>query len=100
MHGVRVPRTRAYLGACCVLLWSGSSAFAAHSEEVEAGEAEAGEVLVLGNRPTSLPTEIPTTIEGISASEIQNKVNATDAEDALKYFPSLLVRKRYIGDYD
>ena len=28
------------------------------------------------------------------------RINATDAEDALKYFPSLLVRKRYIGDYD
>ena len=27
-------------------------------------------------------------------------INATDSEDALKYFPSLLVRKRYIGDYD
>ncbi|KAI1693336.1 tonB dependent receptor domain-containing protein [Ditylenchus destructor] len=26
--------------------------------------------------------------------------HATDAEDALKYLPSLLVRKRYIGDYN
>jgi iron complex outermembrane recepter protein len=59
-----------------------------------------GEVLVIGNRPTSLPTEIPTTIEGIDAEDIAATVNATDAEDALKYFPSLLVRKRYIGDYD
>jgi len=76
---------------------------AAHT--VSAAEPEApvktlGTVTVIGTRPTSLPTQIPTTIEGITAAEIADKVNATDAEDALKYFPSLLVRKRYIGDYD
>jgi len=61
---------------------------------------ELGTVTVIGRRPSSLPTQIPTTIEGISAAEIGVRINATDAEDALKYFPSLLVRKRYIGDYD
>lgn len=59
-----------------------------------------GTVVARGLQPSSLPTRIPTTFEGISASEIEQKINATDAEDALKYFPSLLVRKRYIGDYD
>jgi iron complex outermembrane recepter protein len=59
-----------------------------------------GTVTVTGNRPTSLPTQIPTTVEGISAKEITEKINAFDAEDALKYFPSLLVRKRYVGDFD
>ena len=59
-----------------------------------------GTVTVTGVRPTSLPTQIPTTIESALAADIGAKVNATDAEDALKYFPSLLVRKRFIGDYD
>lgn len=59
-----------------------------------------GSVIVIGSNPTSLPTEIPTTIEGVTGEEVQQTINATDAEDALKYFPSLLVRKRYIGDYD
>ena len=59
-----------------------------------------GTVTVIGRRPSSLPTQIPTTIEGISGADIRVRINATDAEDALKYFPSLLVRKRYIGDYD
>jgi iron complex outermembrane receptor protein len=59
-----------------------------------------GVVTVTGGQPTSLPTQIPTTIEGITGEEIQTRVNATDSEDALKYFPSLLVRKRYIGDYN
>ena len=61
---------------------------------------ELGTVTVVGRRPSSLPMQIPTTIEGITATEVAEKINATDAEDALKYFPSLLVRKRYIGDYD
>ena len=59
-----------------------------------------GTVTVIGNRPTSLPTQIPTTIEGVTGAQVADTVNATDAQDALKYFPSLLVRKRYIGDYD
>lgn len=59
-----------------------------------------GVVVVAGNQPTSLPTQIPTTTEGITKQQIEQTINATDSEDALKYFPSLLVRKRYIGDYN
>ena len=59
-----------------------------------------GVVTVTGSRPTSLPTQIPTTMEGVTRQDIERSVNATDSEDALKYFPSLLVRKRYIGDYN
>lgn len=57
-------------------------------------------VTVTGPRPSSLPLEIPTTIETITRKQIDEQINATDAEDVLKYFPSLIVRKRYIGDYD
>ncbi|GGC78586.1 TonB-dependent receptor [Undibacterium terreum] len=57
-------------------------------------------VTLTAGRPSSLPTEIPTTIEGIDAKTMERSINATDAEDALKYLPSLLVRKRYIGDYN
>ncbi|OUM04379.1 TonB-dependent receptor [Variovorax sp. JS1663] len=59
-----------------------------------------GIVTVTGGQPTSLPTQIPTTIEGVTREEIETRINATDSEDALKYLPSLLVRKRYIGDYN
>ena len=59
-----------------------------------------GVVTVTSAAPTSLPTQIPTTIEGITREQIEQNINATDSEDALKYFPSLLVRKRYIGDYN
>ncbi len=60
----------------------------------------AGIVIIVGGRPSSLPTQIPTTVVSILGSEVETKINATDSEDALRYFPSLLVRKRTIGDYN
>ena len=59
-----------------------------------------GMVTVNSGQPTSLPTQIPTTMEGVTREQIDQTINATDSEDALKYLPSLLVRKRYIGDYN
>jgi iron complex outermembrane receptor protein len=67
----------------------------------EAAPARAlGTVTVTGGQPTSLPTQIPTTMEGVTREQIEHSINATDSQDALKYLPSLLVRKRYIGDYN
>ena len=81
-----------------------AAAFASTAHAQDSGavarEKQMGTVVVTGNRPSSLPTQIPTTIEGITADEIARTINALDAEDALKYLPSLLVRKRYIGDYN
>jgi iron complex outermembrane recepter protein len=74
--------------------------FAGADEPDDAPTRELGTVTVTAVRPTSLPTQIPTTIEGITGKLVAETINATDSEDALKYFPSLLVRKRYIGDYD
>jgi iron complex outermembrane receptor protein len=59
-----------------------------------------GTVTVVARRASTLPTSIPTTVEGITAERIATAVNATDAPDVLKYFPSLSVRKRYAGDFD
>lgn len=61
---------------------------------------EAGIVTIVSKQPTSLPTQIPATMEGATAAQIEQNINASDSEDALKYFPSLLVRKRYNGDYN
>ena len=74
------------------------AALADHPSDTQ--ERSLGVVTVIGGRPTSLPTQIPTTMEVITREQIEQSVNATDSEDALKYFPSLLVRKRYIGDYN
>jgi iron complex outermembrane recepter protein len=64
------------------------------------GPAQLDTVIVTGGRPTSLPAQIPTTIEGITGAQVEERINAFDSEDALKYLPSLNVRKRYTGDYD
>jgi iron complex outermembrane recepter protein len=66
----------------------------------EAPSKSLGVVTVTGGQPSSLPTQIPTTMESITREQIDTSINASDSEDALKYFPSLLVRKRYIGDYN
>jgi len=71
-----------------------------HAQDSDAPRRNAGVVEITAQRPSSLPGYIPTTVEGITGAEIETKINASDAEDALKYFPSLLVRKRYIGDYN
>jgi iron complex outermembrane receptor protein len=72
----------------------------APNADSDAPTKELGMVSVSGSRPTSLPTQIPTTMHSITRNDIANTINAIDSEDALKYFPSLLVRKRYIGDYN
>jgi iron complex outermembrane receptor protein len=74
---------------------------AAHAQQAsESPVRELGTVTVTSGQPSSLPSQIPTTMEGVTGRQVEETVNATDSEDALKYFPSLLVRKRYVGDYN
>jgi iron complex outermembrane receptor protein len=97
MKHFRAPAALALHGAAA-LAWP-AAAFA-QPAPIDAPAKSLGVVTVTSGQPTSLPTQIPTTIEGISREQIEQTINATDSEDALKYLPSLLVRKRYIGDYN
>ena len=63
-------------------------------------QKDAGVVTITASNPSSLPTQMPATMEGLTARQIEEQINASDSEDALKYLPSLLVRKRYEGDYN
>lgn len=54
------------------------------------------EVTVLGSRP-AVPTNTPNPTVGVTAREMDD-FNVVNTEDALKYAPNLIVRKRYIGD--
>lgn len=109
LSGIPMPRAL----VCAVLAAISSASHAAPADDaltnatiasrdaaIATDTKSVANITVTAPRPTSLPTYIPTTTEGITAKEIAEKINATDAQDALKYFPSLLVRKRYIGDYD
>ena len=98
----RALRARALVpnALVCAGLTMASAARADDQQTLAVVPQELDAVTVTGPRPSSLPTEIPTTIETINRKQIDETINATDAEDVLKYFPSLIVRKRYIGDYD
>ena len=86
----------------CTSLLTHTSAHATHEDETTKPTKSLGVVTISthGGQPTSLPTQIPTTVEGISKEQIEQSINAMDSEDALRYLPSLLVRKRYIADYN
>ncbi|PXW23856.1 TonB-dependent receptor [Paraburkholderia caballeronis] len=55
-------------------------------------------VQVSGTRSYAEKNLLPQTTESITAKQIAETVNVMDTEDALKYLPDMLVRKRYIGD--
>jgi iron complex outermembrane recepter protein len=42
--------------------------------------------------------QLPQTAASITAEQIEQKINVVDTEDAVKYMPSLFVRKRNYGD--
>ena len=42
--------------------------------------------------------QVPATQEGVDAQQMTESINVVNTEDALKYLPSLVVRKRRIGD--
>jgi iron complex outermembrane recepter protein len=90
----------AYSGLPACLFLLASPAEAQLQAQLQANQDEATTVTVRGARPTSIPTNIPTTTESINAQRIEQTINASDSSDVLKYFPSLVVRKRYSGDFD
>ena len=42
--------------------------------------------------------KLPNTVASITAKDLEANVNMLTVEDSVKYLPSLMVRKRYIGD--
>ncbi len=60
------------------------------------GEQALPEMTVSGSRPAFAPS-LPAVSEGIDAARLAEQ-NVINVEDGLRYLPSLLVRKRYIGD--
>jgi iron complex outermembrane receptor protein len=55
-------------------------------------------VEVEGTRSYADKNQIPGTTASITAAQAAQTINVMDTEDALKYLPDVLVRKRYIGD--
>ena len=68
---------------------------AAHAAEADAAESQ---ITVTGTLPGAPALPMPATRVTTDAERIAATVNAVSVEDTLKYFPSLIVRKRHIGD--
>jgi iron complex outermembrane receptor protein len=71
-----------------------ASAAALPARLAAAEEAEPPPIVVTGERLERAPS----TREALDAARIDETLNVVNVEDALRYLPSLLVRKRHIGD--
>jgi len=55
-------------------------------------------IVVTGQKPVETIENPPSSHASVDAATIATTVNATNVEDTLKYLPSLVIRKRHIGD--
>jgi iron complex outermembrane receptor protein len=71
---------------------------AAFAEDPAPPSTTTQDILVVAQKQTQNIENAPTSRATITADEIATTVNAINVEDALKYLPSLVIRKRHIGD--
>ncbi|MBI2308142.1 MAG: TonB-dependent receptor [Rhodocyclales bacterium] len=77
------------------LLLAALSIPAAHAQSAS-GERELSEVTIQNSRPTVVAGS-PAPQAEVTGEQVR-EFNAVNVEDAVKYLPSLQIRKRYIGD--
>ncbi|CAN5236599.1 TonB-dependent receptor [soil metagenome] len=63
-----------------------------------ADNANRTEIFVVGHHQAQTIENVPTTQASVDAARIDATINAVSVEDTIKYLPSLVVRKRHIGD--
>jgi iron complex outermembrane receptor protein len=68
------------------------------TKEPPAKEVEFSPVIVSGSGSVAVEQQAPMTTESISRQQMDETINLVNTEDALKYLPSVMVRKRNIGD--
>ncbi|MDY7579617.1 TonB-dependent receptor [Herbaspirillum sp. RTI4] len=78
--------------AAAVLACCSASVFA------QAAESTLPAVVVKGSRSVAEENLLPVTTESITAAQAAQVINGMNVEDTIKYAPSVLVRKRFIGD--
>ncbi len=93
----RAGKPRLFANISLLALSLSPSAFAQAAPAWESvGFAGRDEIVVTA--PLPLQEQRPTTVESRSGEDIHDAVSVTNAEDALRYFPNIFVRKRHIGD--
>ena len=60
--------------------------------------ATAPQVVVTGRMSAAQLDQLPETVEGATAEQVQATTNVSTVEDELKYLPDVLIRQRHIGD--
>ncbi len=70
----------------------------AGSAAAQAADQTLPPVTVKESRSVAERNQLPNTTESVTASQLADTVNLMNVEDALKYLPSLVVRKRNFGD--
>jgi iron complex outermembrane recepter protein len=85
-----------FRGAClrAFLLASVSSVATAHAADAP----PSGDILVVAEKQRQTIENAPSSRATVSAAAMRTTINAVNVEDTLKYLPSLIVRKRHIGD--
>lgn len=64
----------------------------------EESEKQLGEMVIKADKSRAIPANLPAVTEGVTAKQMEESINVVNTEDALKYLPSLQIRKRFIGD--
>lgn len=85
---------RALSGASVLAFVAAALPAAAEDDQRKAAD----DILVVARQQSQTIEGVPATRAHVDAATIGTTVNAVNAEDSLKYLPSLLVRKRHIGD--
>lgn len=86
-------RTRGF--ACASLIALATPAAAQLAEDAPKKQTD---ILILARKQSQSIENAPATQASVDGATIATTTNAINAEDSLKYLPSLLVRKRHIGD--
>lgn len=66
--------------------------------QAQESEKQLGEMVIKESQPRTIPANLPAVSESVTAQQMEASINVVNTEDALKYLPSLQIRKRFIGD--
>lgn len=88
---------RTSLSALALALAASAPTFA-NDLAADAGPDQHHEIVVTAHHAHDRIDLPPSTRATVTAEEIATKINALSVEDTLKYAPSLVIRKRHIGD--
>jgi len=88
------PWPAALLAACA---GAACTAAAQAADSTDTG-TQLQEVVVQGGSAPGVPKELPAVVESVTRQQMADGINVINTEDALKYLPSIQIRKRFIGD--